>query len=83
MRLFFRSDEVEEKELEVLLDRQQEANFPLESLLRTMCSSDTELAAQLLARLRSGAYDGMLEPKSSATLTNSADVKGYPWEKEL
>lgn len=83
MQLPSRSDEAEVKELEALLARQQKANSLLESLLHTMCSADTESAARLLARLRSGAYDETLELKGLATLTNSSDVRGYPWESEL
>ena len=83
MQLPSRSDEAEVKELEALLARQQKANSLLESLLHTMCSADTEYAARLLARLRSGAYDETLELKGLANLTNSSDVRGYPWEREL
>jgi hypothetical protein len=75
-----RSDGIEEKELEALLHRQQEANSPQESLVHTMCSVDTKLAAKLLKILRSGAYDEALKPKNSATRPNSAEVKEYPWE---
>jgi hypothetical protein len=78
-----RSDGKEEKELEALLHRQQEANFPKESLLHTMCSVDTKSAAKLLEILKSGTYDEALKPKSSATRPNSAEVKEYPWEGEL
>jgi hypothetical protein len=83
MRLVSRLDGAEEKKLEALLARQGEANSLLESLLHTMCSVDTKSAARMLAHLRSGAYDEMLEPKSLATFTNSAHVKEYPWGREL
>jgi hypothetical protein len=78
-----RSDGIEEKELETLLHRQQQANSPRESLLRTMCSVDTKSAARLLKSLRSGAYDEALKPKSSATQSNSDEVEEYPWEGGL
>jgi hypothetical protein len=81
IRLMFRSDDVGEKELEALLDRQQEEKSPYESLLHTMCSANADSAARMLERLRSGAYDKALRLKGSATLTGDAEVQEYPWER--
>ena len=78
-----RSDEVEEKALEALLDQQQEAISLHESLLRTMCSANSGSAGRILECLRSGAYDDVLRPEGSATLTGDANVRQYPWEREL
>jgi hypothetical protein len=48
-----------------------------------MCSIDADSAARMLDRLRSGAYDEALKLRNSAVLTDSADVREYPWEREL
>jgi hypothetical protein len=77
--LVLRFDGVEERDLEALLDRQQDANSSHDSLLHTMCSADVGSAAKILDRLRSGAYDEALGLKSSSALKDSADMEVYPW----
>jgi hypothetical protein len=78
-----RSGEVEEKDTEALLHQQQEKISSHESLLHTICSANAVSAARMLARLRSGAYDGALRSEGSGTLTSNTNVREYPWQREL